>query len=162
MPDHQLEINPTGAGPIAIPPNEFWDLVLNAIDLASDRDTRTRITDGGKVIAWIVTAEDGERLERLDHPRTFGDLSEAERKALTRRAMAQLNRELSTPQFAAALSGILDEPDPAETTCEQCGNRLVAGEGDGNFCGPCTETGEAELTAELSEPDTLRELREPE
>ena len=119
MPDHQLEINPTGAGPIAIPPGEFWDLVLDAIDLARDQDTRTRITNGGKTIAWIVTAEDGERLERLDHPRKFGDLPEAERKALAHRAMAQLGQELSTPQFAAALNEIVDdendENDPGPT-----------------------------------------------
>jgi hypothetical protein len=35
-------------------------------------------------------------------------------------------------------------------SCELCGNPLVAGEGDANFCSPCTELGENELAAELS------------
>ena len=48
------------------PSGNFRAEIMDAIDLASDQDRRTRITGGGKTIAWIVTAEDGERLAAMD------------------------------------------------------------------------------------------------
>jgi hypothetical protein len=44
------------------------------------------------------------------------------------------------------------------TVCDACGNPLVAGQGDGNTCRPCTEKGEDALAAELAEADAEHEL----
>lgn len=65
---------------------------------------------------------------------------------LTRTAVPKIDAVGAVDTMLAALL-----PDPE--TCERCGSRLVAGEGDADYCGPCTEIAADELEAELAGPN---------
>lgn len=151
MPDRELDIRHSTV-------KDFYDKTMDAIDLASDQDQRTRITSNGKIIAWIVTAEDGELLGRLDP---------------TRRA------PLGYPVGVVSHPGTGDRPDDRRdyeeeahnrTLCPECGTSPCSAPGgihddpedwtetDAILTDPETMTAIAEAQAEP--PDTLREMRE--
>lgn len=142
MTDRTFEINPGGSNaPYGLPNDQFYDQALDAIDLASDQDQRTAITDQGKVIAWIVTAEDGELLGRLDPGR--------------RRPPGYPAGVISHPVPDADGNIPVDEPpgwrppDPDSEQYEQA--RRSESEPDPE-----------EDAVNMFAPDTLREAREPE
>jgi hypothetical protein len=58
---------------------------------------------------------------------------------------------------AAAWNALGGDPE----LCERCGGRLVAGEGDANYCGPCTGILADELDASLAGDAQLSRIESP-
>jgi hypothetical protein len=80
-------------------------------------------------------------------PKRLGDMTAEERKAVTDRAIAQINKELSSPAFAAAVAEVMT----VDPVCASCGLEGEPLNGAG-MCEPCVAL-DARVDAHGSEED---------